>query len=494
MEKFEVRAPFDGALLAEYSVSSDQDVANAFAQARSAQRLWAARSVRDRCRIMLRFHDLVLEHRNEALDLVQAETGKSRKDAHDEVLDVALNARFYARSAPKLLRPKRHLGALPLLIGVEQVAHPKGVVGVIAPWNYPLTLAISDAIPALLAGNAIVLKPDQQTTTSAFWVRDLLVRAGVPSEVFAVVTGPGPSVGGAVVELADYVMFTGSTATGRIIAKRCGERLIGCSMELGGKNAMIVRSDVDVHVAAEIATRACFSNAGQLCISIERMYVNEVIAADFVDLFIEYTTGLRLAAGLGWMADVGSLTGAAQLRRVTEQVDDAVAKGARVLCGGKPRPDLGPYFYEPTILTDVPENATLYREETFGPVVAITTVASDDEAIVRANDTEYGLNASVLTSDLAAGRRIARQLHAGTVNVNEGFAAAWGSTRAPMGGMGSSGLGRRHGEEGLLKYTEAQTIATSRYLGFATPFGWSDEVWSDTLAKALGWMKTFGVK
>ena len=493
-ERFEVHSPFDGELLYALPTSTEADVALAFEAARRAQRAWAQRSVRERARVFLRLHDLVLAHRNEGLDLVQAETGKARRDAHDELLDVCLNARYYARSAPKMLRPKRHLGALPVLIGVEEIAQPKGVVGVIAPWNYPLTLAISDAIPALLAGNGVVLKPDMQTTGTALWIVDLLIQAGLPESLFQVVTGDGPTIGGAVVEHADYVMFTGSTATGRLIAQRCGERLIGCSLELGGKNAMIVRGDVDVHAAAEIAARAAFSNAGQLCISIERMYVNRDVADDFIDVFIAHTRALRMHAGVGWSSDIGSLISARQLQRVREHVDDAIAKGATVLSGGVARPDIGPLYFEPTILRDVPETAVACRHETFGPVVSITVVDDDETAIALANDSEFGLNASVLTDDLKAGQAIAKRLRAGTVNVNEGFAAAWGSTRSPMGGMGASGLGRRHGAEGLMKYTEAQTIATSRYLGFATPFGWSDERWADTLASALGLMKRLRVK
>jgi succinate-semialdehyde dehydrogenase/glutarate-semialdehyde dehydrogenase len=355
-------------------------------------------------------------------------------------------------------------------------------------------LAISDAIPAMLAGNAIVLKPDLQTTLSALWIADLLTQAGLPEGVFTVVSGEGPVAGPWVIDRSDYVMFTGSTAVGRQVAQRCGERLIGCSMELGGKNAMIVRADAEPEWAASIAVRSSFSNAGQLCISTERMYVHEDIFEQFLDAFARRTDALRMSAHVGWGSDVGSLISAQQLQRVSTHVDDAVDRGAQIIAGAKGRPDVGPYFYAPTILTGVEQSMTLCSVETFGPVVAAYPVASDEEAVHLANDTEYGLNASVVTRHHQAAQAIARRLRAGTVNINEGYAAAWASKRAPMGGMGASGLGRRHGDEGLVKYTEVQTIATQRALGFGPQFGWSDERWGDTLAVAIGLMKKMGVR
>lgn len=486
--------PFTGEALYSLPTSTEADVDAAFVQATSAQAGWSQMSLASRCAVMLRFHDLLLNNRHAGLDLVQTETGKARKDANEEVLDVCITARHYARDAQRLLRPRRHLGALPGLVGVTELRVPKGVVGVISPWNYPVTLAASDAIPAMIAGNAIVLKPDVQTTLSALWIADLLARAGLPEGVFTVVSGEGPIVGPWVIDRSDYVMFTGSTAVGRQVARRCGERLIGCSMELGGKNAMIVRSDAEPEWAASIAVRGSFSNSGQLCIAMERIYVAEADFQPFLEAFARRTEALRMSAHVGWGSDVGSLISQRQLDRVSEHVDDAVDRGAKVVVGGKARPDVGPYFYAPTILTDVDDSMTLCSVETFGPVVAVYPVASDDEAVVRANDTEYGLNASVVSRDHRAAQAMARRLRAGTVNVNEGYAAAWASKRAPMGGMGASGLGRRHGDEGMLKYTEPQTIATQRALGFGPQFGWSDERWGDTLAGAMGLMKKLGLK
>ena len=297
-----------------------------------------------------------------------------------------------------------------------------------------------------------------------------------------------------VVDRADYVMFTGSTAVGRQVAARCGERLISCSMELGGKNAMIVCPDINVDRAAGIAVASSFSNAGQLCISMERIYIHTDIYDDFVRALVRRTDGLVMAAGVGWGADVGSLISARQLARVSEHVDDAVAQGARVLAGGRARPDIGPFFYEPTILADVTDEMILCFTETFGPVVSLYRVDSIDEAIERANETEYGLNAAVLTGSTRTGRAIADRLHSGTVNINEGYGAAWASVDAPMGGFRASGLGRRHGREGLLKYTETKNIAVQRIQGFSRPTQVSDRVWGDGLIKAVALMKRLGMK
>jgi len=489
-----VLAPFTSEPLFDLPISDEGQIDAAFARARSAQSAWAATRVAERARIILDFHDRILRDRDEAMDLVQLEAGKARKDAMEEILDIAVTARHYARDARRLLRSHRHRGVFPLMVGVREVRHPRGVVGIITPWNYPLTLAASDAIPALMAGNAVVLKPDPQTTLVALWIAERLAAAGLPAGLFEVVCGEGPVAGPMVIDRSDFVMFTGSTRVGREVAAACGQRLIGCSLELGGKNAMIIRADADIAKAAEIAVRACFSNAGQLCISMERIYVNASVAEAFIDAFVQRTRSMRIQSGIGWGSDMGSLISAAQHERVLRHIDDAVSKGATVLAGAKARPDLGPFYVEPTILAGVTEDMVLCDEETFGPVVAIYPVADDEEAIRLANATRYGLNASVISGDVRVGQQIALRLAAGSVNVNEGHAPAWGSTRAPMGGMGDSGLGRRHGEEGLLKYTDSQTIATQRLLGFGPPFGWSDQRWGETLARSVGAMKRLGLK
>lgn len=462
------------------------DVAAAAVRARAVQAEWAARPVAERAAVMLRLHDLVLDHQDEVLDLIQLENGKARRHAFEEVIDVALTARYYAHTAEETLRPKRRQGVQLMLTEVWEHYHPKGLVGIISPWNYPLTLGISDALPAIVAGNAVLAKPDDRTPFSHLWAVRLLECAGMPAGLVQTVTGPGSELGTPIIEQSDYLMFTGSTSTGRTVAKQAAERLIDYSMELGGKNALLVLEDADVAKAARGAVRAAFSNSGQLCISIERIYVPDALWDDFISLFVEYTNALKLTPALDYSADMGTLINQTQLDTVTHHVEDAVSKGATVLAGGKARPDIGPFFYEPTILSGVTEGMDAYQDETFGPVVSVYRAASEEEAIAKANDSRFGLNFSVWTSNAQRGREVAAKLQAGTVNVNEAYAAAWASVDAPMGGMKDSGVGRRHGEHGMLKYTEPQTIAMERGL----PVGAPPWMRADRYAKAM----TVGLK
>ncbi|MEU2335223.1 succinic semialdehyde dehydrogenase [Streptomyces sp. NPDC013172] len=486
--------PFTGEKLADLPESTPEDVAKAYEAARAAQAVWAKVPVRQRAAVLLRFHDLVLQRQAEVLDLIQLETGKARLHAHEEVQAVAVAARHYGRKAPSYLRPKRHAGAMPTLTKVTELRHPRGVVGQIAPWNYPLELSVGDALPAFVAGNAVVMKPDTETCLTALWARDLLIEAGLPADVFQVVLGEGPVVGPEVVRHADYVSFTGSTRTGREVAQGAAARLVGVSLELGGKNAMLVLDDADIEKAAAGAVRACFSSAGQLCISIERLYVHESIADAFVERFAARTKAMRLGRSLAYGADMGSLVGERQLETVTRHVAEAVEKGATVVAGGTARPDIGPYFYEPTILDGVEDAMAVCTEETFGPVVSIYRFRTDDEAIEHANGTPYGLNSSVWTKNGSRGRAVAARLRTGTVNVNEGYAPAYGSVQSPMGGMKDSGLGRRHGSEGILKYTEAQTVAQQRLLPMAPSLGMDDEKYAQFMSTSLKVMKALRLR
>ncbi|MBJ8345541.1 succinic semialdehyde dehydrogenase [Antrihabitans sp. YC2-6] len=472
---------FTGEQLATVPVGTAEDVQAAVARGRKAQAAWAARPIKERAAIVERYRALVARDRDFLMDVLQAECGKSRSAAQEEVLDLLLNSRYYAKEADNLLGPQQVAGLLPGLVKTVVHRQPKGVVGVIAPWNYPMAMSISDALPALVAGNAVVVKPDSNTPFCTLVNAELLYEAGIPRDIFAVVTGPGSVVGNEIADSVDFLMFTGSSNTGRKLAEHAGRRLIGISAELGGKNPMIVLEGTNIDKVAKAATRACFANAGQLCISIERIYVQDSIADEFIKKFGDKVKDMKLGSTYDYKTDMGSLISEDQLKTVADHVEDAKIKGATVIAGGKARPDLGPSFFEPTVLTDVTEDMICARNETFGPLVSIYRVSGVDEAIERANDSEYGLNASVWAASDSEGEAIATQLHSGTVNINEGYGPAYGSTAAPMGGMGISGIGRRHGPEGILKYTEPQTVATTRVLNLDPPFGLSNEVWQQLI-------------
>ncbi|PRY52922.1 succinate-semialdehyde dehydrogenase/glutarate-semialdehyde dehydrogenase [Knoellia remsis] len=487
-------SPMTGAPVASLPVSSAEDVAVAISTARAAQRAWAATDVERRAAVLMRFHDLVLERQVELLDLIQLESGKSRAHAFEEIADCAIAARHYGRRAADYLADLRVPGVIPVLSQAVESRRPKGVVGVVSPWNYPLSLAITDAMPALVAGNAVVLRPDQQTSLTALAGVELLREAGLPDGVLQVVLGPGASTGQAVVDRADYICYTGSTPTGRRVGQSAAERLVGFSLELGGKNSLYVADDADLDRAVAGAVRASFASAGQLCISAERILVHRDVKDEFVTRFVDAVEQLRLGTSLTYDYDIGSLVGQRQLDTVTAHVEDARSKGAVVLTGGRARPDVGPFVYEPTVLTGVTEAMVCRNDETFGPVVSIYEVGSDDEAVAFANDTEYGLNASVWTRDVARGRRVAARIRTGTVNINEAYAAAWGSMGASMGGMKASGIGRRHGREGILKYTESQNITAQRLVPIGEMPGLSAQRYAQVMTLALKGMRRLGFR
>jgi succinate-semialdehyde dehydrogenase / glutarate-semialdehyde dehydrogenase len=455
----DVIAPFTGDVLYSLPHGSAADVTDAFAAARVAAKAWQDAGHAHRRKVLLRAHDLLLDRRDALLDAVQSETGKTRGNAFEEVFQGASITRYYALTARKILRTRGRRSGIPAVLRTRLEYVPKGVVGVITPWNFPLALALMDVIPALAAGNAVVQKTDDQGTLSVLVARRAFIDAGMPAALWAIVTGEGNTVGNAIVDAANYVCFTGSTATGTRVAERAASHLTGVSLELGGKNPLIVLGDVDPAVAAANATYACFSSMGQLCVSIERIYVVTSVAEAFTAEFVARTSRLAQGPAFDFSTDVGSLTTAAQLTRVQAHVDDALAKGATLHTGGVARPDLGPLFFAPTVLTGVTDDMMCAAGETFGPVVAIHVVEHEDEAIALSNASDFGLNSSVFTRSVAHGRRVASQLETGSVNINEGYRATFSAVDAPMGGMKQSGLGRRNGPEGLVRFVNARTVS-----------------------------------
>ncbi|MGF1618023.1 MAG: succinic semialdehyde dehydrogenase [Acidimicrobiia bacterium] len=456
-EQIPVFAPSTGARIGSIPQAGDEDVAKAVDRSRRAQKDWKQLSPTTRGRIFTRFHDLLIDRADEAMDLVQLEAGKARITAFEEIYDTVATTRYYVNTAPKLLGRRRRAVSFPGFNRAYEYRHPHGVVGFIFPWNFPFTLGISDAIPALLAGNGAILKPDEKTPYSALYAASLLDEAGLPPGLLQVLTGRGDLIGPSLIDTVDYVMFTGSTAVGRLVAGQAGKRLIGASMELGGKNAAIVLADADLDRAVPGIVRAAFANSGQLCTAAERIYVDESVREEFTNRFVAAVGELDFSIGYDFEGVMGSLITREHLKNVHAHVEDAVANGARLLAGGKARPDIGPLMYEPTVLTDVDESMLVCRTETFGPVVSIYGVPDAETAIERANDSDLGLNFSVWTRNTKAGVEIASRLQAGLVGVNDGYAATWSTYDAPLGGMKASGISRRHGAEGLLKYTKLRT-------------------------------------
>ncbi len=479
------RAPFTGEELFTYPISDEADVEEAFARARVAQREWASRPVAQRAAILGRVHHLAFQRRDELMDLLQLEAGKARYDAYAEVAAVGIYGRYVSRTAPKLLARHRRQGLVPMVTKAYEVRHPRGVVGLVTAWNYPAVFASSDGFAALVGGNAVVHRPDVQAALSALWVRDLAVAAGLPEDLWQVVLGPGRSIGSAVIDRADAVAFTGSTAAGRRVAAQAAPRLVSTSLELGGKNPFIVMADADLDRAVEAVIRACFINAGQTCVGPERILVQRPVYDEFRSRLVARVQRMRLGRGLGYGYEMGCLIDADQLDSVTAHVDDAVAKGATVLTGGHPRPDLGPTFYAPTVLEDVTSDMQLCAEETFGPVVALYGFATTDEAVALANETQYGLHAVLWTRDTRAGLRLAERIMVGSIEINDGIVATWGSPDLLQGGMKASGMGRRNGKYGILRFTEPQSIIIQRVHGLHPPGSMGHEVFTAVMTHSF---------
>jgi acyl-CoA reductase-like NAD-dependent aldehyde dehydrogenase len=432
-------------------------VAKAVADAKLAQPSFAAMSVKARAAALFALHDLILKNQDQLMDLLQLETGKARAHAFEEVAGSLGSTRYFAKIAPKVLKKQITNSGVPFVTRSYVTYSPVGVVGVITPWNYPLALQMLDVLPALAAGNTVVQKADNQTALVSLYARKLAIEAGIPDSAWTIVVGDGATVGNAVSDSVDYVAFTGSTKTGKIVAERAAKRLIGYSLELGGKNPLIVLPGAKLGDAAEKVIAGAFGNSGQLCVSIERVYVPNNQKEAFEKELAARVNSLKIGKSDNFEMDMGTLTGINQLKRVEDYVSDAVSKGAKVLAGAKALPELGPYFYSPTVMTNIKPEMRLAREEVFGPFIAVVGYDNIDEAVELANDTELGLNASVVWPVKLA-EKVANRLMAGSVNINEGYRASMASIDSPMGGMKQSGVGRRNGHYGLLRFTEARTV------------------------------------
>ncbi|XWX03253.1 succinic semialdehyde dehydrogenase [Aggregatilineales bacterium SYSU G02658] len=450
----DVHNPITGAVIGQITAADEADVQAAVERARVAQVAWGALDVRERARLMRTWQDKLWARREEIINTIWNEAGKPYGAAFTECVGVDNQLAYYTSRAHRILRPKKRQTLIPFVMRGEVVYKPYGVVGVISAWNYPYFLPMIDSTAALLAGNAVILKASEITPFTSRLAVSIAHEAGIPRDVFQIVEGDGQT-GKALVDHVDYVAFTGSTATGRKIAVQAAGRLIPYTLELGGKDPAIVMADADLDMAASRVITGAWENAGQACLSIERVYVEAPIYDAFLQKVLDYAKQFKFDASKH--AYMGTMINQRELERSKQHLEDAVAKGAKVLWGGQPRPDLGPQFFEPTVLVDVDHSMTIMREETFGPMLPIMKVNSVEEAIRLANDTDYGLGATVYSKDFAKAREVCLRLNAGETNVNR-FVMGIGTPDVPSGGMKQSGIGRRNGPEGLLKYTQMQAV------------------------------------
>jgi succinate-semialdehyde dehydrogenase/glutarate-semialdehyde dehydrogenase len=463
--RLHLASPATRETLYEIEVQNADDVAQALEGARKAQPTWSALSVGERGRYLLRALDALVEQQDEFIEVIQRESGKSRSDALTFDLFPACDSlAYYAKHAERMLRPekKRLHGLLRFTKQLRVVHRPLGVVGVISPWNAPFILSMNPVAQALMAGNSVLLKPSEVAPRSGQLVGDLFEAVGLPDGVLTVLSGDAET-GAALVEAqVDKIFFTGSVATGRKVAEVCASRLVPCTLELGGKDSMIVCDDANLDAAAGGAVAGAFANTGQCCCGTERVYVVEEVADAFTKKVVERAS--RLRQGDHGEFDVGPLFWQRQLEIVEEHVGDAVASGAKVLVGGRRNPDFDGLYFEPTVLVDVTHEMKIMREETSGPVLPIMRVRDEEEAIARANDTSYGLSANVWTRDKAKGFEIAQRIESGSVCVNDA-AAIYGVAEAPFGGRKRSGIGQVNGEIGLRGFCVAQPVMIDRFGG-----------------------------
>jgi acyl-CoA reductase-like NAD-dependent aldehyde dehydrogenase len=463
-QKIDVENPATGQIVASIAVVTPEQIPERLERARAAQPGWEALGFEGRARLFRRCQKWVIDNSDRVIETIISETGKAWEEAQLAEVSYAASAfGFWAKNAGDYLADERVKTASPFVKGRKLVVRhvPVGVVGVIGPWNYPLTNSFGDCIPALAAGNAVILKPSEVTPLTALLMGECLRECGVPENVYQVAPGFGET-GGALIDAVDFLMFTGSTATGKKVMERASATLTPIALELGGKDPMLVCADADLERAANAAVHYSMQNAGQTCISTERVYVEAPVYDEFVALVTEKISHLRTGVPRGpGSVDLGAVINPPQADIVEAHVRDAVDKGARVVSGGK-RSDTDGHFYEPTLLVDVDHSMTAMRDETFGPTLPIMKVADVDEGVRLANDSPYGLAASVWTKDAGKGEKLARRIEAGAVIVNDAQ-INYVALELPMGGWKSSGLGTRHGPDGIRKYTKSQTIVVTRF-------------------------------
>lgn len=473
-ETIEVLNPVTEEIIGEIPVTTAEEVADAVERARFAQKAWATLSVKERNRFVRRWLDLLWEHQSEGIEILRRENGKTEGSAFLEFMVIDSIGQYYINHANKILKPERRPALFPGVQWAKVFHKPHGVVGVISPWNYPFNLPFMDILAALVAGNTVVFKPSEVTPHIAEWGVDLMYEAGIPRDVIQITQGDGQT-GQALVARVDFIQFTGSTETGRKVGKQAVDRLIPYSLELGGKDPAIVLNDADPEMAAIGLIQGAFENSGQMCISIERVYVEEGIYEQLLERLTHYAKQITQSADAGMDVVLGSMTNQTEIDRTKAHLDDAVKKGAKIIAGGNSRPDLGPLFFEATIIIDVDHSMDIMRDETFGPVMPIMKVKNTDEAIRLANDSEYGLSASIFSSNLKLAQSLALKIDTGDVSVNRAQYVV-GTPSLPSGGQRASGTGRRNGPEGLLKYTSSQSILLDNLIGgekslqIATPF------------------------